>query len=202
MKLLPVVLVSAVVGACAALLVAQPGTGYAPLWAEWLPPGGAVHSYRTEGNVLGGVVIVAQHAAMPRGGPQGFEAYVYDDHPSGTTRLVIALPQNVEIAGTGHYTEVRGGGVKSGDGTVDLWRTFGQPVGVMSGTKGWVAKFADFLSNCPEGDFDCWFMDIRDARIQSHHAGRLTVGELAFPNGVVLRQVGNRLEWARIEEEP
>jgi hypothetical protein len=92
-------------------------------WANWshvsvngMTPG---HAY-----TLGGVVGQVQTTALPQGGPQGLEGYVYLSHPTGTTRLAIGTIGNVEVAGTGDVQEVRSlqaGGVLTGRGRVGRW---------------------------------------------------------------------------------
>jgi hypothetical protein len=91
-------------------------------WASWSQV--AVGSPKGQTHSLGGVVGQVQHEAMPTGGPQGLEGYVYMDHARDATRLAIGTIGNVEHAGAGHVTEIRslqGGGEVTGPGTVDRW---------------------------------------------------------------------------------
>ncbi|XHS80433.1 hypothetical protein ACFJGW_10785 [Burkholderiaceae bacterium UC74_6] len=148
-------------------------------WAQWsqVAPG----TKPGASNALGGVVGQVSLNAMPTGGPQGLEGYVYIKHPEGKTRLAIGTIGNVEVAGTGSVTEIRSmqaGGIVSGTGHVDKW------VGILlahpGGQHDRVGSYHPIVSDDPSG--------------QTVLRGSITTDAISFSNGWSLHVQGDSLE--------
>jgi hypothetical protein len=148
-------------------------------WAQWsqvaraTPPGAS--------NALGGVVGQVAQQAMPKGGPQGLEGYVYVNHDEGNTRLAIGTIGNVEVAGAGTVTEVRSmqaGGIISGSGKVDRWVGIYLPY--PGGNQDQLTTFNPIVVDNPAA--------------QTILRGTITTDRIAFSNGWTLQVQGNSLE--------
>jgi hypothetical protein len=190
-----------IAGFCVAAFVAGGVIGYAQgqygympdWWAGWSVVSVGPH---IEGHPssLGGVVGQVQHDAMPNGGPQGLEGYVYDDHQAGTTRLTFGLVSNVELAGAGHTQEVRSsGGVVTGPARVSKWDMNGGSVHNVNPS----AQIDEICGLCPQ-----WSGNIVTKRgvwlpadTQANRLpGTTDVETLRFSNGWTISAAGDTLE--------
>lgn len=181
-------------GSGSALIFAQSTHGHLPdWWAGWsqVSSGPRVPGHYSS---LGGVVGQIQHDAMPSGGPQGFEGYVYDDHNTGSTRLTLGLVSNVELAGAGHTQEVRSsGGIVTGPARVSSWKLNSGSVQTAHPD----AAIEEVCALCPS-----WSGQIRSKKgvwlPTDTDANRLPgitdIDVLRFPNGWTIHAVGDNLE--------
>lgn len=188
------VIAAALLGSGGMMISAQSDHGHLPdWWAGWshVSSGPRVPGHSSS---LGGVVGQVQHDAMPSGGPQGFEGYVYDDHDTGTTRLTLGLVSNVELAGSGHTQEVRSsGGVITGAARVSSWSLNGGGVHVAHPE----AVIQEVCALCPG-----WSGQIQSKKgvwlpedTQKNRLPGITdIDVLRFPNGWTLQAAGDNLE--------
>lgn len=183
-----------VLAICATMIArAQVRYGSMPTdWADWSHVATKGHGRNSS---LGGLVGQVANTAMPEGGPQAFECYTYDDHPTGTTRLTFGCISNVEIAGAGHTREVRGGGVLSGSGRVDRWIMNHNSVNVLPQATGSIGQVCALCPTFPQrGVNERLGVWIDDPAAKHYLAGDARVDRLSFSNGWSLRVNGDTIE--------